>query len=101
MPPSLQPEPQFELVPAPSATPQRIETQPPASPRLPAPEAIPAAPFDQREYLASAGLQMVETRPGSVPMREQEAETAKLGRARRPRSAAPVEEELVQIETRK
>lgn len=109
---------------------QMREVEAPASSRLPEPEAVVAAPpavfppdpalmatppvrteevapraaavpVDLKEVLASTGLQMVETRPGSVQVREAEAETAKLGRPRGSRPAAPVEEELVQIETRK
>jgi hypothetical protein len=53
--------------------------------------------IDAREALASAGLQIVETRKAAAPMPEPEPE--RLGRPRRERPAAP-SEEMVQVETR-
>ena len=58
-------------------------------------------PVDPSAYLSSAGLQMVETRPGMAQARSSEPEAAPLGRPRPERPPAPAQEELVQIETRK
>jgi hypothetical protein len=56
--------------------------------------------FDRQEYLASAGLQMVETRhPPTASASEQEL--VHLGRPRRAKPAQLPEEPLVQVETRK
>ena len=57
--------------------------------------------LDPKKYLESAGLQMVETKAGSVAVQTAAPEEAKLGRPRRQRSEAPAEEPLVQVETRK
>jgi hypothetical protein len=68
-----------------------------------APEAaVHAEPprVNPKEYLATAGLQMVETKPGAAAV-PPPVEDAKLGRPRRQRSEAPAEEPLVQIETHK
>ena len=70
----------------------------------PAPAPVVAAPrpeaprLDRQEVLATAGLQMVETRGGSAPPPVEE--DMKLGRPRKQRSAT-AEEPLVQVETRK
>jgi hypothetical protein len=102
--PTLRPLPaadDMSAVPVASAAPAAAPA-PAAQPRFE--EAAPGAgtpPVDPSEYLASAGLQMVETKPGIAPMRVPEAETVQPGRPRRERSPAPAQEELVQIETRK
>jgi ribonuclease E len=77
------------------------QEQPPAPPQVHAEAAVrpERARVDPQEYLASAGLQMVETKSGtaSAPANE---ESVKLGRPRRQREAA-AEEPLVQVETHK
>ena len=57
------------------------------------------ARVDPQEYLASTGLQMVETKGGAAhaPVAE---EPVKLGRPRRQREV-PADEPLVQVETQK
>jgi hypothetical protein len=109
---------------------QKSEEEAPASSRLPQPESFTAAPpavvppdpapaakapvrteevapragaapFDLKEVLAGTGLQMVDTRAGSPPHVDPEPETVQLGRPRRSPPQPPVEEQLVQIETRK
>ena len=60
-----------------------------------------AAPFDLKEVLAGTGLQMVDTKPGNRPQVDPEPEMVQLGRPRRSPPQPPVEEQLVQIETRK
>jgi len=62
---------------------------------------VEAVQVDPREYLASTGLQMVETKPSATTIREPEAEAVKLGRPRRERPRVAEEEALVQVETRK
>jgi ribonuclease E len=80
-----------------------------AAPPQPQPEperVMPASPpavakVDAREALASAGLQMVETRPGRVPAAPAAPEVVARGRPRRERSRAVAEDEpLVQVETK-
>jgi hypothetical protein len=56
--------------------------------------------LNPQEYLATAGLQMVETKAGAAAA-QPPAEDTKLGRPRRQRSEASAEEPLVQVETRK
>jgi hypothetical protein len=60
----------------------------------------PAA-FDPSEYLASAGLELVETRLGAAPVAETEVAPVKLGRPRRERPRTAADEALVQVETQK
>jgi len=79
-----------EPVPAPVVE-HRPQPQPAPQPRVQVPQ------IDAREALASAGLQIVETRKAAAPMPEPEPE--RLGRPRRERPAAP-SEEMVQVETR-
>jgi len=62
--------------------------------------AVEAQSSSLREEVERAGLQMVETRPGAAPPPIEE-EPVRLGRPRRPRPAAEVDSDLVQIETRK
>jgi hypothetical protein len=76
------------------------ESRPPVE-RAPEAAVHPEPPrVNPKEYLATAGLQMVETKPGAAAV-PPPVEDAKLGRPRRQRSDAPAEEPLVQIETRK
>ncbi len=71
-------------------------------PRRPEPTPVIEAPrVDPKEYLQSAGLQMVETDSSKARQPEPEPEAVKLGRPRRERAAAPVEETLEQVETKK
>ncbi|TAN51032.1 MAG: hypothetical protein EPN19_13020 [Betaproteobacteria bacterium] len=72
----------------------------------PAPEPKPVAQpeppaFDPRQYIASAGLQLVETRRDAVPAAEPQTEAVTLGRPRRERPRAAGDEALVQVETQK
>jgi len=70
----------------------------------PAPEPAPvieAPRVDPKKYLASAGLQMVETDSSKVRQPEADREAVKFGRPRREHAPAPAEEALVQVETRK
>lgn len=95
-------EPQPALA-AEVAAPAPVAESRPAIPVEPAMQApMPPEPqrFDRQEYLATAGLQMVETKAGAAAAPEPVADM-KLGRPRRQRSEAPAEESLVQIETRK
>ena len=90
---------------APAPTPASVAPEaPPIAPAQPAAEAgvrTQARSFDRGEFLASAGLQMVETRHDAIaPPSAAEEEAARLGRPRRTKPAAP-EESLVQVETRK
>jgi ribonuclease E len=95
--------------PAPESRPMPAAEQPAAAvvaevrelPRRPEPAPQIEAPrIDPKEYLQSAGLQMVETRADAARATEVAEEPVKLGRPRRER--APVAaEELVQVETRK
>ena len=64
------------------------------------PPQVEAPRIDPREYLQSAGLQMVETRADSPRAAAPAEEPIKLGRPRRERPQAGAEE-LVQVETRK
>ena len=82
----------------------------PAPVEAPAPKAAPvaeAAPqlelprVDPRQYLESAGLQMVETDSAKRAPLEPEPEPVRLGRPRRERPRAAEDAELVQVETRK
>jgi ribonuclease E len=85
--PAARPEP-VEAAVRPAARPEPVEAAVrPEPPRV-----------NPQEYLAGAGLQMVETKAGAAhaPVTEEEA---KLGRPRRER-AAVAEEPLVQVETR-
>ncbi|MGH8704052.1 MAG: hypothetical protein ACREUO_01400 [Burkholderiales bacterium] len=66
----------------------------------PAP-AIEEPRVDPKEYLESAGLQMVETDSAKARQPQPEPEAVKLGRPRREPPALPAEEALVQVETRK
>jgi hypothetical protein len=94
---------------APVATPAPIVTEvssPPAVSVAPAQESKAATPLeapaiDPREYIASVGLQLVETRSDAVRAVEPEVETVKLGRPRRERPRTAAEESLVQVETQK
>jgi ribonuclease E len=81
---------------------ERVASAAPEEPRAAAelPAARPAD-LDLKEYLASSGLQMVETDASKARVPQPEPEPEKLGRPRRERPAAPVEETLVQVETRK
>jgi hypothetical protein len=85
---------------APREEPVRQETprEEPAREPSPAPVRV-----DPKVILESAGLQMVETSPAKVRQSVPQPEPVQLGRPRRERTAAvePVQEELVQIETRK
>jgi len=130
MQPPAQLELRVEQAEASPAVIQRSEEEAPASSRLPQPESFTAAPpaivppdpaptakppvrteevapradaapFDPKEVLAGTGLQMVDTRPGNRPQVDPEPETVQLGRPRRSPPQPPVEEQLVQIETRK
>jgi len=76
---------------APRAEAPRVET-----PRYEAPR------IDPKEALSGAGLQMVETNASKARQAAPEPEPVQLGRPRRERqaAAAPVETELVQVETR-
>ena len=66
------------------------------------PKAVAQAPvFDAKEYVASAGLQLVETRSGVARPVEPAAEVVKLGRPRRERPRPATDESLVQVETQK
>ena len=71
---------------------------PPPAPKAIAPIEMPA--FDPREYVASAGLQLVETRSGAAHAAVPELEAVKLGRPRREHPRLAAEEALVQVETR-
>ena len=78
------------------------ELPPEPAPQIHAEAAVrpePAPRVDPQEYLAGAGLQMVETKSGSAQP-SAAAEPVKLGRPRRQREAA-AEEPLVQVETQK
>ena len=81
----------------PAPPPQQVHAEAAVRPE-PSTRTEPAR-VDPQEYLASTGLQMVETKGGAAhaPVAE---EPAKLGRPRRQREVAP-EEPLVQIETQK
>lgn len=82
-------EPAAAIAPAPAPRPEEIRPR------------VEQVTVDPKEYLASAGLQMVETRAGAATVREPEAEMVKLGRPRRERPRVAEEETLVQVETRK
>jgi hypothetical protein len=72
------------------------------APRRPEPAPQIEAPrIDPKEYLQSAGLQMVETRSGISPASEPAEEPVQLGRPRRERPRTAAEESLVQVETHK
>ena len=86
---SAAPEPAVAVAPAPVPRPEEIRPR------------VEQVRVDPKEYLASAGLQMVETKAGAATLREPEAEMAKLGRPRRERPRVAAEETLVQVETRK
>lgn len=79
-----------EAAPAPIPVPAR-------EPSAVAPVEAPA--FDPKEYVASAGLQLVETRSGAAHPIEPEVEVVKLGRPRRERPRQAADESLVQVET--
>jgi ribonuclease E len=69
----------------------------------PAREPVAAAParVDPKVILEDAGLQMVETHPDKAKQPLAEPEPVQLGRPRRERAgAAPVDEPLVQVETK-
>jgi ribonuclease E len=76
---------------------QQQRQQPPA----PAPAQVETRRIEPKEYLQSAGLQMVETKAGSAVAPLPDEEPVKLGRPRRERSRPAAEESLVQVETRK
>jgi len=71
-----------------------------SSPPATVPVASATVAVDAKAYLGEAGLQLVETDPAKAASTQPDAEPEKLGRARPERSRA-VEEELVQVETRK
>ncbi len=74
----------------------------PASKPVPRVVAQPEPPaFDPKEYIASTGLQLVETRREAIAATEPEPEVVKLGRQRRERPRAVGDEALVQVETQK
>lgn len=85
---------------------REIATHAAAAPQIEAPRRPERAPqieaprIDPKEYLQSAGLQLVETRSGARASEPAE-EPAKLGRPRRERPSASAEDSLVQVETRK
>lgn len=79
-----------EAAPAPTPAPAR-------EPSAVAP--ITAPVFDPKEYVASVGLQLVETRGGAAHPAEPEVEAVKLGRPRRERPRQAADESLVQVET--
>ncbi len=83
-----------------AATAEHAVSAPREEPRRPEP-APAAPPLDLKEYLASSGLQMVETDASKARTPQPEPEPVKLGRPRRERPAAPAEQTLVQVETRK
>ena len=93
--------PQHQAAPAPALAPapaiqEQVRVE---SPRVEAPR-VEAPRVDPKEYLAPAGLQMVETSPTKSRPAEIEPEPQPLGRPRRERPRV-AEEELVQIETKK
>lgn len=57
--------------------------------------------FDPKAYVASAGLQIIETRVGAAQPAVVEEEPMRLGRPRRERPKPSADEALVQIETHK
>jgi len=57
--------------------------------------------FDPKAYVASAGLQIIETRVGTTQAAVVEEEPVHLGRPRRERPKPSADEALVQIETHK
>lgn len=60
-----------------------------------------ATRFDPKAYVASAGLQIIETRVGAAQAAVPEEEPLRLGRPRRERPKPSADEALVQIETHK
>jgi ribonuclease E len=94
-------EPREPVVTLAPAAPPPPEPQP--APTLTAPSAPPGEPRqpDVQGVLASSGLVMIETAPGKASLPHEEPASAPLGRPRRARSQSPVEEDLVQVETRK
>jgi hypothetical protein len=99
---------EHEAPPAPMAS-QEAPSAPPPAPSAPQSSqpafeaAVRTGPtrFDRQEYLAGAGLQMVETRHGATPAETPEQQAERLGRPRRARPATQPDEPLVQVETRK
>jgi len=91
---------QREATPPPQ--PEREAREPQYAPERAAPAPQPVvSKVDAREALASAGLQMVETRADRVPAAPPEPEAVPLGRPRRERPRPTTEEEpLVQVETK-
>ena len=78
----------------------RIEASPALAPRVAAPR-DQAPRVDPQELLSSAVLQMVETDSSKTKQTVTELAPVKLGRPRREKpAAAPMETELVQVETR-
>ncbi|TAK42291.1 MAG: ribonuclease E/G, partial [Betaproteobacteria bacterium] len=81
-----------------------VAAEVPAVAPAPEPRAAvqPQSPaFDPREYIASTGLQLVETRRDAALATGPETEVVKLGRPRRERPRAAGDEALVQVETQK
>jgi len=85
---------------APIAEPAAHVEPPVPSARAALPEDPPTLAVDTKAYLGEAGLQLVETDPSKAVSIQPEPEPVKLGRAR-PERARTVEEDLVQVETRK
>ena len=78
----------------------RIEASSALAPRVAAPS-DQAPRVDPQELLSSAGLQMVETDSSKTQQAVTESAPVKLGRPRREKpTTAPMETELVQVETR-
>ena len=78
------------------------ESRPPVAAERAVEAAVRPEPprLSPQEYLATAGLQMVETKARIAPA-QQPTEDERLGRPRRQRSESAAEEPLVQVETRK
>ncbi|HEX5611225.1 MAG TPA: Rne/Rng family ribonuclease [Burkholderiales bacterium] len=95
------PPPEREMVAPPLPAPQAPAAPRSSQPAFEAAVRSEPSPLDRQEYLATAGLQMVETRHAAAPAETSEQEAERLGRPRRARSSAQAEEPLVQVETRK
>ena len=94
------PEPARELAAATAAPEPAVPVAPAPQPEEVKPR-IEAVQIDPKEFLASAGLQMIETKPAAAAAGPRETEVVKLGRPRRERPRTAAEEALVQVETRK
>ena len=101
------PAPVVEAAPAPVApAPAPVVETPAPVAAAPAPASAPApaaAPLDMSDVLAKAGLQLASTDPDKLRAAQEAATQAasapRLGRARKP-VQAPVDEPLIQVDTR-